>query len=86
MDASWVSLKDFLDYVVLPFVATLLISQDLKVGEKETEETQIASKSYGFKFNCDADDGRMDDITMKNAMLGFKEKVRFILFSVSWMN
>lgn len=50
------SLKDFLDYVVLPFVATLLISQGLKVGEKEAEETRIARKSYGFKFNCDADD------------------------------
>jgi hypothetical protein len=85
-DASSVSPKDFLDFVVQPFVATLLISQDLKVGEKEAEETRIMSKQFGLKFNSNTDDGRMDDITMKNAMLGSKEKVRFTLFSVSWMN
>jgi hypothetical protein len=85
-DASSVSLKDFLDFVVQPFVATLLISQDLKVGEKEAEETRISSKQYGLQFNFNTDDGRVDDITMKNTMLGFKEKVCTILFSLSWMN
>ena len=85
-DASSVSPKDFLDFVVQPFVATLLISQDLKVGEKEAEETRITSKQYGLKFNFNTEDGRMDDITMKNARLGFRDKVHFILFSVSWMN
>jgi hypothetical protein len=83
-DASSVSRKDFLDFVVQPFVATLLISQDLKVGEREAEETRIQSKKYGLKYNFNTDDGRMDDITMQNAVLGFKFKVR-ILFSVSWM-
>jgi RTC4-like domain len=88
VDASSVSPKDFLDYVVQPFVATLLISQDLKVGEKEAEETRITSKQYGITFNSNTDDGRMDDITMKNMMLGRKEnlKVHFILFTVSWMD
>jgi hypothetical protein len=87
-DAFSVSLKDFLDFVVQPFVATLLISQDLKVGEKEAEETRITSKQYGITFNSNTDDGRMDDITMKNMMLGRKEnlKVHFILFTVSWMD
>ena len=84
-DASSVSPKDFLDFIVQPFVASLLISQDLKVGEKEAEETRIASKQYGLKYNFNTDDGRMDDITMKNAMIGSKERVSFILFSVSWM-
>ena len=78
------SRKDFLDFVVQPFVATLLINQDLKVGEREAEETRIQSKKYGLKYNFNTDDGRMDDITMQNAVLGFKFKVR-ILFSVSWM-
>lgn len=82
-DASSVSPKDFLGFVVQPFVATLLISQDLKVGEKEAEETRIASKQYGLKYNFNTDDGRMDDITMKNAMLSSKERVSFVLFSVT---
>src|ERR1700678_226998 len=82
-DASSVSPKDFLDFVVLPFVATLLISQDLKVGEKEAEDSRIKSKQYGLNFNFNTDDGRIDDITMKNAILGggtlgLKDKVHFI--------
>jgi hypothetical protein len=81
-DASSVPHKDFLDFVVQPFVATLLISKDLNIDEKEAEETRISSKQYGFKFNFNTDDGRMDDITMKNVMLGSKERVRLfcILF------
>ena len=85
-DASSVSPKDFLDFVVQPFVATLLISQDLNVGETEAEETRITSKQYGLKFNFNTDDGRIDDITMKSAMLAFKEKVHFILLCAGWMN
>ena len=83
-DASSVSCKDFLTFVVQPFVATLLISQDLNVGEREAEETRIQSKKYGLEYNFNTDDGRMDDITVKSAMLGLKDKVLF-LFSVSWM-
>ena len=86
VDASSISLKDFLDFVVQPFIATLLISQDLKVSKKDAEETRIMSKQYGFTFNFNTDDGQINDITMKNAMLGFKEKVCFILFSASWMS
>jgi len=47
-NASLVSLKDFLDFVVQPFIAMLLIGQDLKLGEKEAEETRIISKKYGL--------------------------------------
>jgi hypothetical protein len=81
-DAFSVSLKDFLDFVVQPFVATLLISEDLKVDEKEAEKIRIASKQYGCMFNFDTDDGRMDDIAMKNVILGSKERVRLNLFSL----
>jgi len=76
-NASSVSLKDFLDFVVQPFVGMLLIGQDLKLDEKETEETCIISKKYGLKFNFETDDGRIDDITIKNVASGSKEKVRF---------
>ena len=41
VNVSSVSLKDFLDFVVQPFVAMLLIVQDLKLGEKEAEETLL---------------------------------------------
>jgi hypothetical protein len=85
-DALSVPPKDFLDYIVQPFVATLLISQDLTVGEKEAEETRIRSKKYGLNFNYNTDDGRMDDITMMNARLGFKDQVYYNSFSVYWLN
>jgi hypothetical protein len=85
-DALSVPPNDFLDYIVQPFVAKLLISQDLKVGEKEAEETRIRSKKYGLNFTYNTDDGRMDDITMMNARLGFKDKVYYNSFSVHWLN
>ena len=85
-DESSLSLKDFLDFVAQPFVANLLISKDLDVDEKVAEETRLQSKKYGLSFNFNTDDGRMDDITMKNASLGFKEKVIFFLLSVGWMD
>jgi uncharacterized integral membrane protein len=70
-----IALTDFLVFVVQPLVATLLISEDLGISESEAEETRVASKKYGLKFNFETDDGRVDDITMDNAMLG---KVCFI--------
>ena len=79
-DASSVPFKDFINFVVQPFVATLLISKDLNIDEKKAEETRITSKQYGYKFNFNTDDGRMDDITMKNATLSSKEKVHLISF------
>lgn len=85
-DESSLSLKDFLDFVAQPFVANLLISKDLDVDEKVAEETRLQSKKYSLSFNFNTDDGRMDDITMKNASLGFKEKVIFFLLSVGWMD
>ena len=85
-DESSLSLKDFLDFVAQPFVANLLISKDLDVDEKVAEETRLQSKKYGLSFNFNTDDGRMDDITMKNASLGFKEKVIFFFLSVGWMD
>ena len=78
-DSSSVSPAAFLDFVVQPFVATLLIGQDLNMGERDAEEIRIASKEFGLKFNCNTDDGRMDDITMKCARSGFKEKVHFFI-------
>ena len=85
-DESSLSLKDFLDFVAQPFVANLLTSKDLDVDEKVAEETRLQSKKYGLSFNFNTDDGRMDDITMKNASLGFKEKVIFFPLSVGWMD
>jgi hypothetical protein len=73
-----IALPDFLVFVVQPLVATLLISDDLQISESEAEETRVASKKYGLKFNFETDDGRVDDITMENAMLFGKLKVHFI--------
>ena len=66
---SSIALNDFLDFVVQPHVATLLIMEDLRMTEKEAEETRIISKKYGLKFNFEIDDGRVDEITMENARI-----------------
>jgi RTC4-like protein len=61
---SSLSLNDFLDYIVQPYVAISLIMEDLKVTEIEAEETRITSRKYGLHFNFKTDDDRVDKITM----------------------
>ena len=65
--ASSISLNDFLDFVVQPFVTILLIKEDLGITETDAEEIRIMSRRYGLKFNSETDDGRVDEITMENA-------------------
>lgn len=66
--ASSIALNDFMDFVVQPYVAILLIMEDLGITETEAEATRIMSRKYGLKFNFETDDGRVDEITMGNAM------------------
>lgn len=72
--ASSITLNDFLDFVLQPFVAMLLIMEDLEITETEAEETRVLSRRYGLRFNFETDDGRVDEITLENAMF----KVSFI--------
>jgi hypothetical protein len=63
-----INFNDFLDYVLQPFVAILLITEDLGLTESEAENTRSMSRRYGLKFNFETDDGRVDEITMGMAM------------------
>jgi hypothetical protein len=73
-DGFSIILNDFLDYVLQPHVANLLIMDDLKIMDTEAEETRCMSKKYGLKFNFETDDGRVDEITMANASANLTEK------------
>ena len=67
-NANSITLNDFLDFVVQPYVAILLIKEDLGITEMEAEATRIKSRRYGIKFNYQTDDGRVDEITMENVI------------------
>jgi hypothetical protein len=63
-DSSSLTLNDFLDFVVQPFVANLLIMKDLDVTETKAEEIRTTSRKYGLRYNFETDDGRVDKISM----------------------
>jgi len=70
--ASSITLNNFfLNFVIQPFVATLLISDDLGITKMEAEKTHVTSRKYGLKFNFETDDSRVDDITMKKGKFCF---------------
>ena len=68
---SSITLNNFLDFVIQPFVATLLISDDLRITKMEAEKTHVTSRKYGLKFNFETDDSQVDNITMKKGKFCF---------------
>ena len=55
--ASLIKLNDFLDYVIQPSVAILLIREDLRITITDAENIHTTSRRYGLKFNFETDDG-----------------------------
>lgn len=74
---SPIQLRDFLDYVLLPEIATLLIAEDLHVSKAEAYGIWVRSKAFGNAFNGNIDDGTIDDINNKN----IKAQVSFLSLS-----
>lgn len=70
---SPIGLREFIDYILLPEMATLLISEDLHVSKTEAYGIWSRSKDYGNAFNGNIDDGTIDDINNKN----IKDQVTF---------
>lgn len=63
---SPIRLRDFLDFILLPEVATLLIAQDLQVSKAEAYGIWARSKDFGNAFHGNVDDGTIDDINNTN--------------------
>ena len=63
---SPIHLRDFIDYILLPEVATLLIAEDHQVSKAEAYGTWARSKDYGHAFHGNVDDGTIDNINIKN--------------------
>lgn len=61
-----IQLRDFFEYILLPEVATLLITEDLEVSKAEAYGIWARSKDYGNAFHGNVDDGTIDDINIKN--------------------
>jgi RTC4-like domain len=81
---SPIRFRDFVDYILLPEAATLLIAQDLDVSKAEAYGIWARSKDYGNAFHGNVDDGTIDDINIKN----IKDQVVFyhcLLFCKSFL-
>jgi len=60
--------KYFIDYVLLPHAAMILIQADLGVNEVDAAKAYRSSQEYGNTFFDDVDDQMIDDIAQKNFM------------------
>ncbi|TFK34096.1 hypothetical protein BDQ12DRAFT_669658 [Crucibulum laeve] len=48
--------SDFLDFILVPHVATLLIANDMDITPNAAQDERFASKGYGAAINGDTDD------------------------------
>jgi len=60
---------DFVEYIATPYVANLLIADDLNVSVLIADETRLASKDYGMMYHSD-DSDEIDNIMMDIANPG----------------
>jgi hypothetical protein len=57
---------DFVDFILVPHTATLLIAQDMEDDHEGARETWSFSMSYGLAINSNADDDVLEDLHRKN--------------------
>ena len=57
---------DFVDFILVPHTATLLIAKDMEVEIEEAHKTWCFSKSYGLTINGNIEDDILNDLHRKN--------------------
>jgi hypothetical protein len=68
--------KAYTAYVLLPYIAHLLIMQDLSCTASEAYETMLESTEIGKRIHQmpDGDDPEIEALMLRNSSLGAKER------------
>lgn len=61
-----ITFKDFVNFILGPHIATLLIEQDMDDGYENAFETRSRSKAYGDSFFGDVEENLLADIHDRN--------------------
>jgi len=57
---------DFVDFILVPHTATLLIAEDMEDEPEGARETWRFSKAYGLAINANIEDDVLDDLHREN--------------------